>query len=77
MDITLYISNRTLFYSATGLAALVPEPAVSKVVASCCGLAALAGGVLVYEYPNGIIVGVFSPSLTPLVCIPYSLQGQN
>lgn len=82
IDITLYISNRTLFYSSTGLAAagtvaaLALEPAVSKVVAACCGLSALAGGVLVYEYPNGIIVGVYSPSLAPLVCIPYSLSGQ-
>jgi hypothetical protein len=82
IDIRLYISNSTLFYSSTALAAagtvatLVPEPAVSKVVAACCGLSALAGGVLVYQYPNGIIVGVYSPSLAPWGCIPYSLSGQ-
>ncbi|PCH70289.1 MAG: hypothetical protein COC06_05220 [Bacteroidales bacterium] len=82
IDITLYISNRTLFYSTTALAAaatvatLAPEPAVSKVVAVCCGLASLSGGALVYEYPNGIIVGIYSPSLAPQVCIPYSLSGQ-
>ena len=82
IDITLHISNRTLFYSATGLGAativagLVPVPVVSEVVAACCGLAALATGVLVYEYPNGIVVSIYSPSLAPLVCVPYSLTGQ-
>ena len=82
IDITLYISNRTLFYSASALGAaaivagLVPDPTVSKIVAACCGLAGIAGGALVYEYPNGIIVGIFSPSLAPLGCIPYSLTGQ-
>lgn len=82
INITLYISNRTFFYYTTGLAAativagLAPEPTVSKVVAACCGLAGLVTGALVYEYPNGVIIKIYSPSLSPALCIPYSLSGQ-
>ncbi len=82
IDITLYISNRTLFRTGSllgvaGIAAGVsPEPAVNKVVGACCGLSTIVAMALVYEYPNGIILKVFSPSLAPTCCIPYSLVSQ-
>lgn len=78
----LWISNPTLAlisggsgFTATILGVWVPEPAVSKVLATCLAFCGMVTGYLASEYPNGVIISsVFVPGTGS--CIPYNIQSQ-
>lgn len=76
----VYLSNTTIKNIGHGgelvalVAAFLPDPTATKVLAAAGAGCALVSGFLATNYPQGIIVGVAHP--VPTMCIPFSLTSQ-